>query len=631
MMVALVLGIMIRLFYLQVWHNHLYHHRAVSQRLRVSPLPARRGIIYDRNYHELALTINAPGALALPDQIDDPASFASSVASLLDSEPEQIIDSLATDKGEVWLSRRLEPQEAEELKALGLAGLRVIERPERFYPNGRLAAPLLGIVGIDNQGLEGLEYQYDEILRGIPGRIARESDVAGRPIPGGTERLIPSQAGDSLVLTVDKVIQYIAERELAQAVEETGARQGAFIVMDPRTGELLAAAYYPSFDPQNYQAFSRRRHGVFTDQFEPGSTFKVFTAAAAMEEGIVDTHSLFYDRGHLNIGGITVRCWRPGGHGEQNFQQALENSCNTVFAQVAGELLSPSLFHRYLRNFGFGRRLNVDFPGEASGTLPAPGARWGEQAQWATIGFGQGIAVTPIQLLTAFCAVVNDGLLMQPRLVRQIISQEGDVLQEFGPVALRQVISPETATQLQLMLRRVVTNGSGGAADIKGFPVAGKTGTAEIPSPEGGYGEERIASFIGYAPFDDPRLAALVILYEPQTEVRFGGVLAAPVFAAGVADMLNYLQVPAREIVGDRRGGIGGELYPGWEKVSTNGQIVVPSLIGKSLREAVGVLAQVGLTIDIIGSGSVVQQDPPPGELVWQGTPVRVQLEFTPS
>ena len=422
-----------------------------------------------------------------------------------------------------------------------------MERPQRYYPNGTLAAHVLGITGIDNQGLEGLEYYYDEYLRGTPGRLAAEADAAARLIPGGDAAYQPPIDGYDLVLALDSVIQHIAESEIRRAVEDTGSERGIVLVMNPRTGEILASAVYPCFDPNNYSAYSleTRRNVVVTDQFEPGSTFKVITAGAALELGVVAEESRFLSGPSLQIGGGTIRNWDGRARGDVTFQQALETSDNIVFAQVAVEM-GPERFYPIIRAFGIGSRLGVDFPGEARGSVVAPGeVKFGEEIRWANIGFGQGIALTPLQLITAVSAVANGGVVMRPRFVTEIRDSQGRLVERFEPEPLGRALSAATAQRLSALLRSVVVNGGGRQAEIPGYFPAGKTGTAEVPE-RGRYGDERISSFVGYAPVDDPALAALVILYKPQTEVRYGSVLAAPVFREVMEQSLNHLGVERR-------------------------------------------------------------------------------------
>ena len=347
---------------------------------------------------------------------------------------------------------------------------------------------------------------------------------------------MPPRDGVSLVLTLDERIQHIAERELEKAVLQEGAKRGCIVVMNPITGEILAMAVYPTFDPNNYQNYpvNTWRNWPVTDQFEPGSTFKIVTAAAALEEGVVRRFGIF-DPGFL----VDTRlgCWRPA---RPSSLCGAENSCNPVFATLALRLGKEKFYH-YLEAFGFGSPTGIDFPGEARGIVP-PLSRV-KNVELATIGFGQGISVTPVQLLQALAVIANGGFLLEPRLVREVRSVDGEVIKRFEKQVVRRVLSEKTAEELKLILESVVTQGSGNRAQIPGYRVAGKTGTAQKPVG-GAYGAERIASFLGFAPVEDPQVAALVILDEPQGPVKYGGVITAPVFAAVVRDVLRYLGVP---------------------------------------------------------------------------------------
>jgi len=495
------------------------------------------------------MSIGADAVYAIPARVGDPQQTAQLLAPCLSLPAEEIAAKLQNAaSGSVWLARKLTPEQAEAVRSLRLPGIYLVERPQRYYPNGTLAAHVLGITGIDNQGLEGLEYYYDEYLRGIPGRLAAESDAAARLIPGGDATYQPPVDGYDLVLTLDSVIQHVAETQIRQAVESTRSEQGVVLVMDPSTGEILACAVYPTFDPNNYAAYSvaRRRNIAITDQYEPGSTFKFVTAAAALELGVASESRTFYSGSYWQVDGGTIRNWDGRGAGNITFRQALERSDNIVFAQVAVEM-GPERFYPVIRAFGFGSRLGVDFPGEGRGTVVAPGeVRYGEKIRWANIGFGQGVAVTPLQLITAISAVANDGVVMRPRFVKEIRDSQGRLIEAFEPEPLGRAIGEAAAKRLQNLLRSVVANGSGSQAEVPGYYSAGKTGTAEVPE-RGGYGDERISSFVGYAPADNPVLAALVILYKPQTETRYGSVLAAPVFREVMEQSLSYLGVERRD------------------------------------------------------------------------------------
>ncbi|MEW6045621.1 MAG: penicillin-binding transpeptidase domain-containing protein [Bacillota bacterium] len=679
------LALTARLFYVQVVRHPYFTRLALEQRLRPLPLDPRRGTIYDRNGNKLAISVSADAVYAVPSEVRDPKRTAQLLSGVLGMPADEIEERLTQKQAAVWIARRLDATTARKVRELRLPGIGLVERPQRVYPNGTLAAQVLGITGIDNQGLEGLEFYYDSHLRGVPGRIEAERDAAGREIPGGISRYIPAQDGHEVVLTIDQVIQYRAERELERVVKETSAEFGLFVAIEPATGEIVAMAQYPLFDPNRYADFPPeiRRNRAVTDQLEPGSTFKIVTGSAALEAGVVKPDDRFFDPGFVLVGGGKVSCWLPGGHGSQSFVEATENSCNPVFAMIGSQRLGPENFYRYARAYGFGQPLGVDFPGEASGFLPAPGTiQHGEVLRWANIGFGQGVAVTALQLAMAAATIANGGVLMKPYLVKEIRSADGRVVERTQPVALRRVLSPGTAGEFGRIMRSVVVNGSGTRAEINGYRVAGKTGTAQVPNPAGGYGPDTMASFVGYAPVDSPRLVGLVVIYKLQIQPRWGGLWAAPTFRAIMEDALSYLRVPRREEQrpgpqfdenGQRLAQVPNVLFVGADdavqqmgraglKVAFEGsgelvidqiprggaqvppgtrvrlvldheiprvqqaEAEVPSVIGKSVREAASILAGRGLLLHVEGAGFATFQSPAPGMRVPVGTPVEVRF-----
>ena len=667
-----------RLVYLQLLKGDAYRALALDQRLRPVPVLAQRGQIVDRHGSPLAVSIASDAVYAVPIEVQDVDGTAQALARLLDMDPAEISQLLTRRVASVWIARKLTPEQAQAVRRARLPGIYLVERPQRYYPHGQLAAHVLGIAGIDNQGLEGIELAYDEVLRGVPGRDLAERDAGGRVIPHGERVYHAPEPGKNVVLAIDQVIQYIAERELAAAVERTMSDFGMFVAMKPDTGEVLALAVHPSFDPNNYNGYpaENRRNRIVTDQFEPGSIFKIVTATAALDQGVVTPRDTFFDSGSVEIGGGIVRSWRPGGHGSLTFAEAVYVSSNPVFALVGAERLGPENFYRYIRAYGFGQRTGIDFPGEASGFVAAPGQiKHGELLRWANVGFGQGIAVTPIQMVSAAAAIANNGLLMRPRLVREIREPDGTVARAFQPEAVRQVISPETAATFLDIMRGVVTEGSGAPAEIPGYPVAGKTGTAQIA--EGGrYGDKAMASFLGIVPYDRPQLVGLVMLYNLKVYPRWGGTNAAPVFKAIAEPVLEYLGVPRRyepdhkpqdalvtvpnlrmreaaEAVEElRQAGLlsrvegsgqyvmdqtpkPGSRVPAGSTVILHliseprpGQPVpVPDVRGMGMRDAMATLAGMGFEIQPVGSGVAVSQDPAPGSQALYGSKVRVRFE----
>lgn len=664
-----------RLAYLQIYRAEELSQQAVSQRMRPQSIDAQRGNILDRNHKTLAISVGADAVYALPESIKDVAGTARQLApylSMSETDLRRLLEGNSSNS--VWLARGLTVEAAEAIRKLQLSGIRIVQRPQRYYPQGSLAAHIIGIAGSDNQGLEGIEYFYDELLRGKPGQQATERDASQRNIPGGDREFIPPEHGYDVVLTIDSVIQYLAETRIKEAVIASKSERGLALVMNPKTGEILANAIYPTFDPNYYQDFSmdRRRNIAITDQYEPGSTFKFVTAAASLDLGLTDNSRKFESGSFWEIGGGRVRNSDGRVFGSISFLEAMERSDNITFAKLSVEM-GPERFHSYIQGFGFGRRLGVDFPGEIAGTVLPPN-RSGETLQWANMGFGQGIAVTPLQLVNAVSTIANGGALMKPYFVKEIRDSNGKLIEQFEPKVLGNPISQHTALQVNQLLRSVVVNGNGNRAEVAGYFVAGKTGTAEIPEA-GGYGSGRITSFVGYAPVDDPALAIVVLLYNPEVESAYGGVLAAPVFQDIMEESLEYLGIKRRQevrmrspsavlvpnvvnftrvesqaklaqegffwtmegegpLVTDQTPGAGVRV-PTQTTVhlffgdnETGEEIVVPSVLDLSMRDASAKLADLGLRIKIVGSGIATAQSPQAGSKVLKGSTVEVHFEI---
>lgn len=597
-----------RLAYLQIYRGKELASRAINQRMLPQTIDAQRGNILDRNYKTLALSLGADALYAIPDQIKDIEKIANQLAPHLDQDAASLIQKLQNAKGSsMWLARGLTPETAEAIRNLQLSGIRIIKRPQRYYPQGSLASHVLGIAGSDNQGLEGIEYYYDEILRGSSGQQYTERDAYQRIIPGGETDFQAPQAGHHLVLTLDAVLQHTAEVKIKEAVLASSSDRGLILVMDPNSGEILVNAIYPTFDPNDYQAVSGeiRRNVAITDQYEPGSTFKFVTTAASLDLGLTHRGRIFESGAYWEIGGGFIRNNDGRSNGTLSFLEAIERSDNIVFAKLSTEM-GPERFHPIIRKFGFGERTGIDFPGEIRGTVLSP-TRSGQLLQWANIGFGQGIAVTPIQLLNSISAIANGGSLMKPYFVKEIRNSQGKLVQEFKPEIVQTAISSQTAQEVRELLRSAVVNGNANRAEIAGYYVAGKTGTAEVPK-EGVYGAERIASFAGFAPVDDPALAALVILYNPKGETAYGGVLAAPVFKEIMEESLEYFEIKRRQVSQRRT-----EL------------IEVPNVVNFSRVEAEAKLIHADLRWIKDGDGNFVEdQTPSPGTLVPPQTMVRL-------
>ena len=543
---ALALGaLLLRLIDVQVVQSDRLQALAQRQQLATILLQPHRGRVLDRRGRPLAINVEEPSIYAVPSAIPNRRAFAGRTAPILGLSPDDVLRRLQSGRHFAWLARKVPGRVAEQVRALDLSGqigIRMEDR--RAYPNGRLAAHVLGFTGIDSQGLAGIELAYEETLRGKAGKALAEQDGVGRLLVE-TQRVVEApQDGADLLLTIDQVIQHIAERELDAAMQRTHARAGSVIVMDPRGGEILALAARPAFDPNTGGDarpelwLNRTVGGVY----EPGSTFKVFTAAAALDSKVVSPEEKFLCNGSLRV---------PGGHvireainrklGALTLAGIIKHSCNVGAAQVATRL-GKTRFHHYIRAFGFGAPTGADLPGELPGLVPPPSAWLGPGLQ--TIAFGQGISVTPLQLLTAATALTNDGVVVRPHLVRGRRDRDGRTTGVVGSLPARRAIRPETAAAVLEMMIGTVEDGTGRLAAIDGYTVAGKTGTAQKPGAAGGYDPGRyIASFLGIVPARDPALAVLVILEEPLG-VYFGGEVAAPVFREVAAQTLWYLRIP---------------------------------------------------------------------------------------
>ncbi|NPV26571.1 MAG: stage V sporulation protein D [Firmicutes bacterium] len=597
-------GLALRLGWIQIVRGSELQQRALNNRMRDVPVEAKRGIIYDRNGRELAISISSDALYAIPAEVKHSQKdkyIAQKLAEILEMDEQKIWEKITRNSRHEWIKLKVPPNQVQQIKALNLPGIGFAEKSQRFYPKDSLAAHVLGISGADNTGLEGIDKWYDKELGGIPGRIVIEHDAMGRQIPEAIHKYIPPEDGHNIVLTIDETIQYIVERELDKIVAARQPKSATIIVMDPKTGEVLAMGNRPTYNPNNYNDFpaANRRNIAISNSYEPGSTFKIVTAAAALEEGVVRPDDRFYDPGYIKVGKETIGCAQNRAHGSQSFREVVYNSCNVGFVAV-GLRLGLDKFYKYVRAFNFGEKTGIDLPGEAAGIL-VPQAR-AKQIDLAVMSFGQANAVTPLQMISAISAIANDGLYMKPHLVRAIYNKEGKLIREVQPEPVRQVISKETAQELRMILEGVVRDGTGKNAYVEGYRVAGKTGTAQKIAPGGGYlANEYVASFIGFAPADNPRIAALVVIDAPKGYPYYGGWVAAPVFKELVCDTLRYLQVPAQ---GESGQGSVGE--PAQKLVS------VPNVINLSLDEAVGMLTKVGLTAIVEGEG----------QRVWGQTPL---------
>jgi cell division protein FtsI/penicillin-binding protein 2 len=516
---------------------------ADKQSISVKQDEFKRGTIYDRNGKELAIELELSSVYALPPSISNPGDTAKKLASLLNAGEKEIFRKLVTSNSFVWLKRKIDTEIAEKIKSLHLKGIGLINEGKRFYPENGLASQVIGLAGLDNQGLSGIENSFDTILRGKVEKTIRRRDGLGRELIAAEASYLSEARGYGVVTTIDSVIQYIAEVELRKAYNETKAKLAIIIVQDSQTGEILALANFPSFNgndpsPEKYKYLNIP---AICDIFEPGSTFKPVVAAALLEENLVKLEELFYcENGTYLFRGLPVRDHEK--EGWLTFHQILEKSSNIGMVK-AGQLLGKDRLYLYARDFGFGNYTGIKLPGETPGILQKP-KDWSE-ISLSRLSFGQGVGITAIQLISAFSCLANGGVLMEPMIVKKIVDSDEKVVAEFHPRPVRRVISSRTAQTITNILCEAVNNGTGKEAKIVGYKVAGKTGTAQKFDPvTGKYSEENyIASFIGYLPADQPRVTILVLLDEPEG-FYWGGSVAAPVFARVGLRIMHHLGVP---------------------------------------------------------------------------------------
>ncbi|REK76242.1 stage V sporulation protein D [Paenibacillus paeoniae] len=608
-----------RLAYVQLWKGTELAEKAEDSWRRDIPYVAKRGEIWDRNGVQLAYNISSPTVWAIPVQVKNHEETAATLSRLLDMSQENILKKLKTKAMIVKLApggRKITLEKADEIQQLSLAGIVVAEDNKRFYPYGSLAAHLLGFTGIDNQGLTGVESKYNEMLSGIQGNVSWLSDAAGRQMPNSSDMYIEPKEGLTLQLSIDQAVQTVMERELDQAMTSLQANSIIAIAMDPSNGEILAMASRPTYEPDKYKEVASEvynRNLPIWMTYEPGSTFKIITLAAALEENKVDLkNERFFDPGAVEIGGARLRCWKKGGHGSQTFLEVVENSCNPGFVALGNRLGKDTLF-QYIKDFGFGTKTGIDIGGEENGILFKL-SQVGP-VELATTAFGQGVSVTPIQQVAAVSAAINGGTLYKPHVAKAFINRKsGEVVQTMEPEVVRQVISEETSRQVREALESVVAKGTGRNAFIDGYRVGGKTGTAQ-KVVNGRYSpNEHIVSFIGFAPADDPKIVVYVAVDNPQG-IQFGGVVAAPIVRNIMEDALTILDIPPREKQIDR-------LY----KYGETPIVAVPNLIGKSVSDLYEDL-NMNFNLTSAGTGKVViRQAPAAGTRVDRGSTIRIYL-----
>jgi stage V sporulation protein D (sporulation-specific penicillin-binding protein) len=621
---ALIIGtviftaLILRLAYVQLWIGQDLANKAEDSWRRKIEFAPKRGEIQDRNGITMTYSMSTPTIVAIPVQIQDARSTAAKLAEVLQGNEDDIYKQITkkTSQNDIKPSgRKITIEKAQEVRNLHLPGIVVAEDNKRYYPFGSLAAHILGFAGLD-KGLTGIEAKYNSQLTGIAGSISYMTDAAGRTLEGTTDTYTKPKDGLNMKLTIDSHLQSVLERELDQAMVQYKAQNVIAIMMDPNNGEILAMGSRPTYEPGNYKDYpaeTYNRNLPIWKTYEPGSTFKIITLAAALEEKKVDLkNEQFYDPGFIEVGGARLRCWKRGGHGSETMLQVVQNSCNPGFV-VMGQRLGKEKLFDFISKFGFGKKTGIDLGGEENGIMFKP-SQVGP-VELATTAFGQGVSVTPIQQITAVSAAINGGRLFKPYVAKSFTNPDtGEIVNVVEPELVRNVISEETSKQVREALESVVAKGTGRNAFIDGYRVGGKTGTAQKVI-NGRYSpDEHIVSFIGFAPADNPKIVIYAAVDDPQG-IQFGGLIAAPLVKNMMADALRYMKVEPdkNQLDKDYRY---GEIPI----------VEVPDLVGASVDD---ILEDLNMNFRLAKSGSgkyVISQAPKPGSRVDQGSTIRIFL-----
>ncbi len=633
----LFLSVTCRAFYLQIIKHEDMVKKAEKQHQRIVPLTPARGAIMDRNGTPLAVSVEMDSCYAEPRHINDIEGTAAVLAPIFGTQRHELVKKISSARNFVWLERRMAPEMTARIKNMKLRGIGFVKENKRFYPNVEVAAHVLGFTGQDPNGLEGIELKYDATILGNTGYMITERDNLGRDIAVKSTVIKNASPGKNVILTLDKNIQYITEKELARAVTENSAKGGMALVMESDTGKILAMANFPTFNPNAHARYTQAqmRNRTVADSFEPGSTFKIFVVAAALEEKIVKPTDMFNcENGVYRVADRIIHDDHP--HPRLSVSDVLKYSSNIGAAKI-GFRLGEERLSRYLHNFGFGERTGIDLPGESPGNLKK---RW-YGVDLATIAFGQGVSTSAMQLASAVSTIANGGNLMKPYLVERILDDNGHVSQKFEPQVVRRVVSPETAQKVARMMETVTTEGGTGTkAAVDGFRVAGKTGTAQkVDAVTRRYGSKRTASFIGFIPAEKPKLTIVVIVDEPQGS-KYGGVVAAPAFHSIAMNSLAYLKIiPTGETRTTAHKNAAKTPAPQQQEVALEGGsidampgedgAIMPNFHGMSMRRVLQVMEKKGINIRLMGSGRAMEQNPPPGHKI-RGIG-EVWIKFAPS
>ena len=611
------IALFIRLAYLQIFNSRTLVDRAESLWSRNLPIEGQRGIIYDRNHDAIVENEVAPSVIVIPKQVTDVDRTSEVLAEVLEVSVEEanrhVTNGVSIERIQPE-GRKLSLEQVQAIQEANLDGVYLVNDVKRSYPYGNLLAQTIGFTGIDNQGITGLEYVYNDYLMGENGVWKYFSDAKGNSLPQFSDNYAPASRGLDIELTIDLHLQEILEREFDNAVAKYDPDQMIGIIMDPNTGEILAMASRPTYDPENYQDYDQEifnRNLPIWSTYEPGSTFKIVTFSAALEEGVMKLEDRFFDPGYAIVDGVRIRDWKAGGHGDQSMLEVIMNSCNPGFIELGQRLGKEKLFE-YIRAYGFNEKTGVDMLGESQGIIFNPDNIG--NVELATSSFGQGNSVTPIQLVTAVSAAVNGGNLMQPYIVKRMLHPyTNEVLYEREPSIKRRVISEETSETMRYALEMVGAQGSGKGAYIDGYRVGGKTGTAQ-KAKDGAYiSGEYILSFVGIAPMDDPQLVVYVAIDNPKNTVQYGGVVAAPIARSILAEALPYIGVEPREEQIEKK-------YL-WTDTK---YVTVPDFVGKEPKE---IESSYLYNIEYHGEGTkVISQQPAAFSRTIEGGTVRLYL-----
>ena len=536
-----------RLYDLQILNHQKFFRQASKGQTKSIKISPKRGSIYDRNLEKLAVNIPSYSLYARPGKISHFKKVARKLSPIVRMKVSSLTKKLRQKKVFVWLKRKLSLAQKKRIEALGLKGIGFVEESKRFYPQGELASSLLGFAGVDNQGLAGVELSYNSELQGEAGHFWIREDALGYEIPFAKDTLQALVPGKNLVLTLDNVIQSMVEQELSLTLKKTKAKSVEALFMDPQTGEILALVNKPDYDPNHYSDYSpfTRKNRVVQSLYEPGSSFKSFTASALLQEGLTDLNEKIYCGESVRVANHLFHDWKNFDR-DLSVTEIFENSSNVGVIELASRMKKEK-FYKYIRLFGFGNRTGVDLPGEGKGIVRSP-SDW-SLTDLPAISIGQGIAVTPVQMVTALSALINGGNLLRPYVVKYVSSSDGKIIKENRPLVIRRVSSESLSQTIKSLLEGVVEEGTGKRARISGYSLGGKTGTAQIPASNGrGYLPNKyIASFMGFAPVDSPRIAGIVIIKEP-TGAYYGGEVAAPLFRRIMKRVLPYLNIlPQKE------------------------------------------------------------------------------------